>query len=62
MDELILRKYTDFEDLFERFAIMTTDGGLSDSEAINILAGHTSINLLMQLEDDIAKFATKSAT
>lgn len=42
--------YSSFDDLFERFAIMTVDGNLSDENAILYLQAHTTIDLYKKLK------------
>ena len=41
--------YNDWESLFERFCIMTVDGGLSDFTAINYLSDKAPSNLITKL-------------
>ena len=43
--------YNDWESLFERFCIMTVDGGLSDFAAINILSEKAPKDLIIKLRD-----------
>lgn len=43
--------YNDWESLFERFCIMTVDGGLSDFSAINSLSDKTPKELIAKLID-----------
>ena len=43
--------YNDWESLFERFCIMTVDGGLSDFTAINYLSDKAPGNLIKKLID-----------
>jgi len=43
--------YNDWESLFERFCIMTVDGGLSDFTAINILSDKAPKDLINKLMD-----------
>lgn len=45
-------EYSDFESLFERFAIMTTEG-LSDKTVLNYLRLKTSDKLIKELEEFI---------
>ena len=46
--------YSSFDDLFERFAIMTVDGRLSDENAILYLRAHTTIDLYKKLKKTVA--------
>lgn len=46
--------YSSFDDLFERFAIMTVDGKLSDENAILYLQAHTTIDLFKKLKKTVA--------
>ena len=46
--------YSSFDDLFERFAIMTVDGKLSDENAILYLQAHTTIDLYKKLKKTVA--------
>lgn len=46
--------YSSFDDLFERFAIMTVDGNLSDENAILYLQAHTTIELYKKLKKTVA--------
>lgn len=46
--------YSSFDDLFERFAIMTVDGRLSDENAILYLQAHTTIELYKKLKKTVA--------
>ena len=41
--------YNDWDSLFERFCIMTVDGGLSDFNAINYLSDKAPGNLITKL-------------
>ena len=43
--------YNDWESLFERFCIMTVDGGLSDFSAINYLMDKAPKELIARLMD-----------
>ena len=43
--------YNDWDSLFERFCIMTVDGGLSDFTAINILSDKAPKDLINKLMD-----------
>ena len=43
--------YNDWESLFERFCIMTVDGGLSDFSAINYLSDKAPKELITKLMD-----------
>jgi hypothetical protein len=43
--------YNDWESLFERFCIMTVDGGLSDFSAINYLMDKALKELIARLMD-----------
>lgn len=43
--------YNDWDSLFERFCIMTVDGGLSDFTAINYLSDKTTKELIAKLID-----------
>lgn len=43
--------YTDFDDIFERFAIMTIDGGQTDKEAYNYCKEHTTPELAEKLQE-----------
>ena len=43
--------YNDWESLFERFCIMTVDGGLSDFNAINYLSDKAPKDLIIRLMD-----------
>ena len=45
--------YSSFDDLFERFAIMTVDGKLSDENAILYLRAHTTIDLYKKLKKTV---------
>lgn len=46
--------YSSFDDLFERFSIMTVDGNLSDENAILYLQSHTTIELYKKLKKTVA--------
>lgn len=48
---MINEVYNDWDSLFERFCIMTVDGGLSDFSAINYLMNKTSKPLITKLID-----------
>ena len=43
--------YNDWESLFERFCIMTVDGGISDFNAINYLSDKAPKELIVKLMD-----------
>lgn len=43
--------YNDWESLFERFCIMTVDGGMSDFSAINYLSDKAPRELIARLID-----------
>ena len=43
--------YNDWESLFERFCIMTVDGGLSDFTTINYLSDKAPKDLIVRLMD-----------
>ena len=43
--------YSDWESLFERFCIMTVDGGMSDFSAINYLSDKAPRELITRLID-----------
>ena len=43
--------YNDWDSLFERFCIMTVDGGVSDFSAINYLSDKAPSNLITKLID-----------
>lgn len=43
--------YNDWESLFERFCIMTVDGGMSDFSAINYLSDKAPKELITKLMD-----------
>ena len=43
--------YNDWESLFERFCIMTVDGGMSDFYAINYLSDKAPKELIIRLMD-----------
>ena len=43
-------QYQNYEDLFERFAIMTTDGKLTDAEAIEKLKPISRPDLITRLK------------
>ena len=43
--------YNDWESLFERFCIMTVDGGMSDFTAINSLSDKAPKPLITKLMD-----------
>lgn len=47
--------YTDYDSLFERFAIMTVDGRLSDAEALKRLQHQTTPELFQKLKSYLAK-------
>lgn len=49
--------YKDFEELFERFSIMTVDGHLSDTEALYILKKQTSPELFDKLQQKLEKLS-----
>jgi hypothetical protein len=44
-------EYNDWDSLFERFCIMTVDGGLSDFSAINSLSDKAPKELIAKLMD-----------
>lgn len=44
-------EYNDWDSLFERFCIMTVDGGLSDFSAINSLSDKAPKELIAKLVD-----------
>lgn len=46
--------YSSFDDLFERFSIMTVNGKLSDENAILYLQAHTTIDLYKKLKKTVA--------
>ena len=41
--------YTDYESLFERFCILTIDGGMTDEQAFDYLRNKTTVPLFNQL-------------
>ena len=43
--------YNDWDSLFERFCIMTMDGGMSDFDAINYLMDKAPKELIINLMD-----------
>ena len=43
--------YNDWDSLFERFCIMTVDGGMSDFDAINYLMDKAPKELIVNLMD-----------
>ena len=43
--------YNDWESLFERFCIMTVDGGMSDFSVINYLSDKAPKELIIRLMD-----------
>ena len=43
--------YNDWDSLFERFCIMTVDGGMSDFSAINSLSDKAPKELIAKLMD-----------
>ena len=43
--------YNDWDSLFERFCIMTVDGGMSDFSAINSLSDKAPKELIIKLMD-----------
>ena len=43
--------YNDWDSLFERFCIMTVDGGMSDFSAINYLSDKAPKELIAKLMD-----------
>lgn len=47
----MMQVYNDWDSLFERFCIMTVDGGLSDFSAINYLSDKAPGNLIKKLID-----------
>lgn len=47
----MMEVYNDWDSLFERFCIMTVDGGLSDFSAINYLMNKASKPLITKLID-----------
>ena len=49
--KIIMEVYNDWESLFERFCIMTVDGGLSDFTAINYLMDKAPKPLITKLMD-----------
>ena len=50
-NDTITEVYNDWESLFERFCIMTVDGGMSDFTAINYLMDKASKPLITKLMD-----------
>lgn len=48
---MINEVYNDLDSLFERFCIMTVDGGLSDFTAINYLMDKAPKELIAKLMD-----------
>lgn len=48
---MINEVYNDWDSLFERFCIMTVDGGLSDFNAINYLSDKAPKDLIVRLMD-----------
>jgi hypothetical protein len=48
---MINEVYNDWDSLFERFCIMTVDGGMSDFAAINILSDKAPKELIVKLMD-----------
>jgi hypothetical protein len=48
---MINEVYNDWDSLFERFCIMTVDGGLSDFTAISYLMDKAPKNLINKLMD-----------
>lgn len=49
--KIMMQVYNDWDSLFERFCIMTVDGGLSDFSAINYLSDKAPGNLIKKLID-----------
>ena len=47
----MMEVYNDWDSLFERFCIMTVDGGLSDFSAINYLMDKAPKSLITKLMD-----------
>ena len=47
----MMEVYNDWESLFERFCIMTVDGGMSDFSAINYLSDKAPKELIAKLMD-----------
>lgn len=47
----MIEVYNDWESLFERFCIMTVDGGLSDFTTINYLSDKAPKDLIIRLMD-----------
>ena len=47
----MMEVYNDWESLYERFFIMTVDGGLSDFSAINYLSDKAPKELIAKLMD-----------
>ena len=47
----MMEMYNDWESLFERFCIMTVDGGMSDFSAINSLSDKEPKELIAKLMD-----------
>ena len=47
----MMEVYNDWESLFERFCIMTVDGGMSDFSAINSLSDKAPKELIIKLMD-----------
>jgi hypothetical protein len=43
--------YNDWDSIFERFCIMTVDGGVSDFSAINYLSDKAPKDLIVRLMD-----------
>ena len=50
-----MKQITDFEDLWERFCIMTIDGNLSDKAVLDILKPLTTDRLYKQLNDELLR-------
>jgi hypothetical protein len=50
-NDTIMQVYNDWDSLFERFCIMTVDGGLSDFTAINYLMDKAPKPLITKLMD-----------
>lgn len=46
--------FTEYDDLFEKFAILTVDGGMTDLEALEYLKPLTTKQLAIRLEVFIA--------
>ena len=53
--EFYMTFITDFETLFERFAILTTKGKMSDNDAIDMLRMSAMPKLIKQLEEEVGR-------